>query len=66
MTESVTTDLTQEQRQVLQAMNDFLLQFSDREQMNAASYLAKYRGCDTCESLAVPLRWRIQEVFNGN
>lgn len=57
--------LTQHQRQVLQSINDFLQQFSDREQMQAAAYLAKYKGVPTCEETSVPLRWALQKEFNN-
>lgn len=58
-------ELTQEQRSILQQMNDFLQQFGDREQMTAGAYLAKYRGYKSCEETADPLRWAIQREFNN-
>ena len=60
-----TTELTQKQRDVLQQVNDFLQQFSDRDQMQAGYYLAKYKGRTSCEDLATPLRWAIQREFNN-
>lgn len=66
MTDPQTTPpLTQKQLEVLQQVNDFLQQFSDRDQMQAGYYLAKYKGYKTCEELAAPLRWAIQREFNN-
>jgi len=57
-------ELTQEQRQCLQQMDNFLQQFIDRETMLAKDYLAKYRHTPSCEDSAVKLRWAIQDYFN--
>jgi hypothetical protein len=55
--------LTPKQKAVLLEVMSFLKQFCDRESMNAAYYLGKYKGVASCEERSLPLKWAIEKEF---
>lgn len=63
MTTKTTTTLTIEQTNLLLQVYRFLQQFSDRGQMRADAYLAKYMNWRPCEEIVDELKYQLEKEF---